>query len=243
MSQIIANRNWAKAATVLQCEPSPDAIAEKLIELFPKITTGNKTQEHIIQELALGECELASKGGSIVRVVNLVTIKIENQGKLLIEAFQELHNGKRVDRRIIGVAEKAQTGETPEQAALRGIAEELEGISPQTLESTGFEFEPNSVSKYKGIQSYAAKYTFEAVLKPEDVRDRYEEFREGDRTVFVWAIPIYSPGGEGRLATKTEFEGSDGSLVSALALAGGDNVLLGDGVYQLDDNLRLIAIS
>lgn len=250
MAQIIANRNWSETAEVLKCEASADAIAHRLTELFPDIAKGNKTQHDIVQELALGECKLQEKDGQIIRVVNLVTIKIEHKGQLLVEAFQELHNGKRVDRCIVGVAEKAQAGETPKQAARRGIAEELEGISPYSLDSTGFEFEPNKVSKYRGIQSFAAKHMFDATLRPEDIRDRYEEAREGDRTVFVWATPIYAEEsgfldfGEGRLATKEEFELCDRSPGSVFeALDPGDNVLFEDGVYQLDEDLDLISIS
>lgn len=249
MIQVIANRNWTEAAQVLNCESLPDAIAMKLTQLFPDITYGNKTQDDIVQELALGECKLQQKEGEVIRVVNLVTIEIEHEGQLLVEAFQELHNGKRVNRCIVGVAEKVQHGETPKQAARRGISEELEGITPEALEATGFNFDPNKVSKYRGIQSFAAKHMFKATLKLEDIRERYEEIREGVRTVFVWATPIYANEsgflnfGDGGLATKEQYELCDRSPGSVFeALAPGENVLFSDGVYQLDEELDLVPI-
>lgn len=184
--EIIAKRNWRQSAQVFKCEPTPQALKAKLIEMFPGIQSGRKTQDDLIQELALGECSLDWRAElGFIRVVNLVTIQVTDGDRKLVEAYQKLASGEIFPRGIEGVAEKIQYPESPTEAAYRGLEEEL-SVVPATLEFITESFEKNPRSKYEGIESYACKHQFRATLKPEDIREEYQELREGDLTVFKW---------------------------------------------------------
>lgn len=183
--QVIAKKNWSAAATMLECEATPAAISKSIISLYPDIQKGRKTQEDLIQELALGECSLGWHNNKIVRVINLVLIEVRDGDRRLVEAYQQLASGEIFPRNIEGVAEKIQYPETPHEAAYRGLEEEL-GVVPKDLKFLSKSFEINPKSKYEGIESYAKKYKFLATLKLEDIREEYQEFREGDLTVFGW---------------------------------------------------------
>jgi hypothetical protein len=186
--QIIAERNWAEAAEMLKCEPTPEGLKAKLIEMFPDIQKGRKTADNLIQELALGECSLDWKPETgFIRVVNLASITVIDGDRKLVEAYQELANNEIFPRNIEGVAEKIQYPELPEEGALRGLKEEL-GIIPASLEFLVESFDKNQKSKYQGIESFARKYQFRATLKPEDIKDEYVEDRDGDKTVFRWTV-------------------------------------------------------
>ena len=122
--QIIANQNWNEAAFILGCQPTPEAIAHKLVKYFPAIANGRKNQDDLVQELALGECSLSNSHSNIIRVVNLAAIEIIDGDRKLIEAYQQLASGEIFHRNIKGVAEKIKYPETPEEGAKRGLMEE-----------------------------------------------------------------------------------------------------------------------
>jgi hypothetical protein len=160
---------------VIGCKATPEAIAHKLTELFPRINKGRKKAADIVAELALGECSVQEYQGQIIRVVNLVSIFVVDGDRYLIEAYQELASGEKFPRTqdglpIKGVSEKMQFPETPEEGAYRGLEEEL-GVFPRTLEFLSESFEKNQSSKYEGIESYAKKYQFRATLNPEDIKE------------------------------------------------------------------------
>jgi hypothetical protein len=239
-AEVTAIRNWEQAAFMLGCDSSPSAIEEKLVELYPDIKKGDKSQKHLISEIALGNCILRSKKDDhekIVRTVRLSLVQIDHEGKTLVEAYQQLRNGKRLYRNIVGVAKKTQTGESSRQTALRGLKEKL-NVTPEGMIPTAFSFDLNTHSKYKGIESYLSRRKFLAALKDEDIHFRYEDSREECKIVFVWAKPIQID--QNRLATKEEYELSKTSSGSLLeSLKPGENVLLGDGVFTLDNDFSL----
>jgi hypothetical protein len=186
--QVIAKRNWQKSAEIFKCEPTPEALKSKLIEMFPSLQKGRKTADDLIQEIALGECSLDWKPETgFIRIVNLASIAIVDGDRKLVEAYQELASGEIFPRNIEGVAEKIQYPESPQEGALRGLEEEL-GIIPASLEFIGETFDKNQRSKYQSIESFARKYQFRATLKPEDIKDEYVEDRDGDKTVFRWVL-------------------------------------------------------
>lgn len=191
--QIIAKRNWEAAAEMLQVEATPEEIAQKLLLLFPDIKSGKKTHLDFITEIALGESSLAwSVPLGYYRVVNLAKIKVLNGDRHLVETSQILESGEPFPRNLEGVAEKIQYPETPLEAAIRGLQEEL-GVVSLTLISEGEPYlERNPVSKYKGIESYAMVHNFQATLKPDDIRDEYVEDRDGVKTVFRWKAQAFS---------------------------------------------------
>jgi hypothetical protein len=183
--QIIANRNWIEAAKVLKCEPTPEAITSCLVKTFPGIEKGRKKHTDLVQELALGECSLAFHDNQLIRVVHLASIAVVDGKRKLVETHQELASGENFPRGIEGVAEKIQFPESPEEAAYRGLLEEL-GVIPQSLEFVAETFGKNQKSKYVVIESYAQKHRFRATLKTEDIKERYVEDRDGDKTFFEW---------------------------------------------------------
>lgn len=186
--EIVAKRNWLECANVLGCDPRPETLEARLLELFPGIEKGRKNQANLIQEIALGECSLcraASFEGKIIRVVNLVTVAVIDGDRKLVESYQKLASGEVFPRGIEGIAEKIQFPEEPEAAARRGLYEEL-NVIPATLEFIFTKLDKNQKTKYQVIESFAKRHHFLATLKPEDIKEQYEEDWDGDLTVFNW---------------------------------------------------------
>lgn len=200
----IVEANLIRAAAVLGVAPTKEAIQAGLRERIPDIDTGRKTSQHLLNELALGECQLEidATTGELVRHTFIVSVQISHNGLKLIEAYQEWfkrHDNKIENRNLDGVTEKIQRAKEDESylhlVAKRAVREELGRVeygepdfevAIASLDYLHPEDSPNPVSNYRGIKSYGTKYFFQATITPESFRDEYSEIQPEKRTVFKW---------------------------------------------------------
>ncbi|NJN54935.1 MAG: NUDIX hydrolase [Anaerolineae bacterium] len=91
---------------------------------------GNKTAADLWGELQQGDCLL--QGMPPMRIVRVVQVIIQQEGKVLMEGAQEWADG-RVRNRNFLPSEKMKPGEPPAAAALRCLWEELGIAAPQVI--------------------------------------------------------------------------------------------------------------
>lgn len=88
------------------------------------IAPGSKRMANLWNELTSGECYLEDSRPP-KRVLNVARVKIKNEkGEVLVEAYQEMSDGRRRERNR-PLSEKIKQGEAAEEACLRGVLEEL----------------------------------------------------------------------------------------------------------------------
>ncbi|KAK1571498.1 hypothetical protein Q3G72_021544 [Acer saccharum] len=90
------------------------------------VKPGTKNIHNLWLELSEGETSLADSTPP-VRSVNVVTVRIFRNDKILIESLQELSDGNVRDR-CRPLSEKMKPDETPEEAVFRAVKEELGSI-------------------------------------------------------------------------------------------------------------------
>jgi len=123
---------------------------------------GNKTAVDLWLELQQGDCIL--QGPPPVRLVRVVQVVIQQEGKVLIEGAQEMKDG-RIRRRNFYPSEKMKPGESPPAAALRCLYEEL-GIAPNQviiLSECGAQVEECESPSYPGLKT--CYYLFEVAAR------------------------------------------------------------------------------
>lgn len=124
----------------------------------------SKSIETLWAELQSGESELAEDPPR--RIVSVVQIIIRREEHVLVEASQELEDGRQRGRWQLP-SEKMHPGEEPAETALRGLREELgvaaEEVSfvPGSVES--WQWERDSIS-YPGLRTCYRFYRVEAVV-------------------------------------------------------------------------------
>ncbi|KAF5732457.1 putative RING-H2 zinc finger protein RHA2a [Tripterygium wilfordii] len=91
------------------------------------IKPGTKNVQNLWLELAEGETSLADSSPPL-RTLNVVTVRILGKDdKVLVESHQELSDGS-VRKRCRSLSEKMKPYETPEEAVIRAIKEEIGSI-------------------------------------------------------------------------------------------------------------------
>jgi 8-oxo-dGTP pyrophosphatase MutT (NUDIX family) len=128
-------------------------------------------------ELQSGESELADNPPR--RIVSVVQVIIRRGDHVLVEAAQEMEDGRQRRRRQLP-AEKMHPGEEPEETARRGLQEEL-GVTaedvrfvPGSVES--WQWERDSIS-YPGLRTCYRFFRIEAAIaglpeQPFNTRER-----------------------------------------------------------------------
>ncbi|MBX3060936.1 MAG: NUDIX domain-containing protein [Anaerolineae bacterium] len=113
---------------------------------------GNKTAVDLWLELHHGDCIM--QGPPPLRVVRVVQVVIQQGGKVLIEAAQEMSDGRLRSRRFFP-SEKMKPGEPPAAAALRCLHEELGVALEQVviLSEGGAQTEKGDSPSYPGLQT------------------------------------------------------------------------------------------
>lgn len=165
----------------------------KLLLSFPNIDlkTWIKPVSALYKELTMGECILEMKDGKLHRRVDVVCVKCyytDNKGQRyqLVETKQVFKNGHVKQRGYQYVAEKVQLGEQPKEAALRGLAEELQIYDVDVIELPQDNcFETSNT----GFESSYNKYGFSCNIPDSYYKDCYVEDQPDKSTFFSW-IPI-----------------------------------------------------
>lgn len=167
-----------------------------LLKEFPNIDTStwDKPVSALYSEIENGECVLGIEDGKLHRRVDVVSVKCfhtneDGQRFQICEEKQVFNNGVVRERGNKYVAEKLKVGETPEQCAIRGLAEELqiEGPDVQVIplidENTCKKRESTS---YKGIQCSYNAYIFSCEIFKTHYKDSYVEKQSDKETFFTW---------------------------------------------------------
>lgn len=168
---------------------------EILLALF-QINPNNwiKSVSALFNEIKNGERILEIVDGKLHSRVNGVVIKCfhtngHGEKFQLFEEKQVFKNGQTRERGHRFVAEKLQPGETPEQGALRGLAEELQISGPEVQIMQLFEenkCEMRESLDYKGIQTLYNTYVFTCEISDFHYKNQYVEDQEDKQTFFSW---------------------------------------------------------
>lgn len=160
------------------------------------IDTGKwvKSPQSLYKEIKAGECQLGVANGQLVRSVNVVAVRCffendEGQKFQLQEEKQVFNNGNVRNRGFKHIAEKLQADEKPQEAALRGLAEELQVQGPDVsvvpLEEAN-SFVTTESPTYSGILSSYNTYVFLSKIAPQHYQETYIEEGEDKKTYFNW---------------------------------------------------------
>ena len=114
-----------------EAELGLEALDEKLTahgintKLYGK-QAGSKPLSFLLAEIQQGDSHLEeSGGGSLTRVFKVAEIELRCRGQVLVEAFRTSPDGRERERGAL-IAAKFQAGESWEEAAARGLGEELD---------------------------------------------------------------------------------------------------------------------
>ncbi|BBM82171.1 NUDIX domain-containing protein [Candidatus Uabimicrobium amorphum] len=160
---------------------------EKLTEL----QNGEKSAKHLFEELQLGESKLY-KENDIYREISLVKMHIHHpkqQNTQLIETSQYLPQQKSWRQRNIPPSEKLQCNEKPEEAAVRGLKEELAFVEHQhyRLVFRGENDEERVSKSYHGVKTLYQTFCFDVYIQETLFQEKYEiQEKDGKIAIFEW---------------------------------------------------------
>jgi hypothetical protein len=151
-----------------------------------------KTLEHLLKELESGESVLEEdESGELLLKANIVDVEIfhtDRTGKRLklVEEKQVFNDGRERKRDMPGVAEKMKPGEKPEEAARRGILEEL-GINLRDVRYHSKNEDTLESFSYPGLKRSSVFYRFSAELDSGEFKpEGYTEVQPDKVATFVW---------------------------------------------------------
>ncbi len=153
-----------------------------------------KSVPALYNEVKNGDCILVIEDGKLHSRVNGVVIKCfytntQRERYQLFEEKQVFKNGQTRERGHKFVAEKLQSGESPEQGALRGLSEELQISGPDVHVIPLFEENKcDSIESpdYRGIQTSYNTYVFSCEISDSHYKNFYVEDQEDKQTFFSW---------------------------------------------------------
>jgi hypothetical protein len=131
-----------------------------------------KTLDELFCELVLRNSQLyahpESEGGAVVRVENLLTLKVQQSGKLLVQTHQQLADGRVQEMwQLLGCKLPPQELHTPLSTALRAIKQEL-GLEAGQIKlveesyTKSRETPSDGQGMYPGIQTQQVRHTIDA---------------------------------------------------------------------------------
>ncbi len=153
-----------------------------------------KTLRHLVKEIKDGETILVNDArGQLVRSVVVgnadVYYKLPNGNLLCLKEYRQVFNDGRERRRNLGcaVSEKMKPNETPEEAMIRGIQEELGIAGPIDIAAEGTKEETIDSPSYPGLRSRYIQHKFRIMLNSEQYKlDGYTEEQGEIKTYFIW---------------------------------------------------------
>lgn len=166
---------------------------KEMLSKYPEIKTNTwvKGLSDLFTEIKEGECVLNLTPEGIDRCVNVVAVKCfhtnhKNEQFKLVEQKQFFKNGITRSRDHDHLAEKLQSCESPMEAAVRGLQEELKlsGLDIKPEESTLVVKESPS---YAGIKSMYKIFNFSCEIFSDKYRSFYLEKQKDKDTLFVWS--------------------------------------------------------
>ncbi|WP_372370443.1 NUDIX hydrolase [Candidatus Uabimicrobium sp. HlEnr_7] len=155
------------------------------------LNQGTKTSEDLFLELQEGESILTKKDNALFRKVSIAKMRIAHPSEqlVLMETAQFLPKKKIWRHRAILPSEKLQQGESAEQAAIRGLKEELEFTCRDHYKITllGDEHSEGLSSSYNNLKTRYYAVTFLVIITKNLFKDKYTiEEKDGKISVFEW---------------------------------------------------------
>lgn len=152
------------------------------------------TLQNLYDDLHKGECSLEIKEGKLHRRINVVSVHCfhtnHNQERFrLIEEKQILPNGDTRQRGYPFVSETMKPDESPHDAAVRALAEELQISDPELQFQPSPEDDEDKIKEstsYIGIHGRYIVYHFKTDIPSRLFRERYVELENGTETHFSW---------------------------------------------------------
>ena len=151
-----------------------------------------KTLDHLLKELAAGECALSVQDGRIIRYAEGAVIDVYCNGPdgslKLVEDRQVFRDGRTKRRNLdTSIGEKMTPAEDPESAARRALAEELGITAPLVVTALHTRRKgPVPSVAFPGLTTIYDMHAFAVTLPRELVRPEYVEEQEDKSTYFVW---------------------------------------------------------
>lgn len=151
------------------------------------VRPGTKNVHNLWLELSEGETSITDSTPP-VRTVNVVTVRvIGKDGRILVEAQQELSDGS-VRERSRPLSEKMKPGETPDEAVFRAVKEELGSIFDGEDDvvhrikilpgSYSRRVEEKNSMSYPGLPARYALHSVDATVQGLPEEDFYTEEKE-----------------------------------------------------------------
>jgi hypothetical protein len=150
-----------------------------------------KTFDELQAEIACGESEIIWENDRPIRLVQVAYIEVvSHSGEMLLEERQEFADGRIRRRKLMGVSEKLQAGETPIAAAHRALVEELgietELVTELVIASIRETVDEKISASYPGLLSRYHRYHFRVVLPASLYQSCYVEEQTNKKTFFCW---------------------------------------------------------
>jgi hypothetical protein len=152
-----------------------------------------RSVNQLLEEIESSEAEINAKEGKVIRTIQVVLIDIFFlEGERPLKLFQDRQEFKdgRVERRDYpsSVSEKVRGFESPIQAALRGLREELGITTGVSLDLVPPDIEPSEPSiHFPGIETQRKLFKYEVILPKELFKpDGYVEVQKDKTNYFVW---------------------------------------------------------
>ena len=156
---------------------------------------GTKTIDHLLKEIQRGEAVIISESGWVIRIISTAAINVfyaqEEKTFVLVEEKQLFRDGrKRIRTLTSSLGEKIRALETPEEAARRGLKEELSIAERIPLIGSGKEVRQLNPSKsYPGIYTANILHRFDIFLPEKFYRaEGYVEMQKDKTSYFVWKL-------------------------------------------------------
>lgn len=152
----------------------------------------SKTVGHLLAELRDADCELFVDDAGLGRRVRNVWVEVfapAGDGRRLIERVQVFTEGGELPRPLpASLGEKAKRGEVAQEAARRGLMEEL-GLGVDSYELSAGQPRENPIGRdsYPGLRTVYETHWFVARLYPVAFKpDGYVETQPDKQTYFEW---------------------------------------------------------
>lgn len=143
----------------------------------------------LYREILEGETKLSFIDGVLTRELHVVGIVVTCGDYLLKEEKQVFTDGRARYRELTSsCTEKMIEGETPKEAAVRCLKEEI-GIDVHETELTAkvSHTTEDISSSYPGLKSIYYRNPFSYEMKPELFKEEgYQEFQDDKTTYFIW---------------------------------------------------------
>jgi len=146
----------------------------------------------LLSELADGESRLAMEHGVLMRLVEVVTLRVTHGDLILVEVRQVHADGREWTRDSHGgysVSEKMHRGESPTEACSRGLSEEL-GLAPGDFSLLGehrTDTNERTSAAFPGLRGRYLLHRMAAEVLPSGFRpEGYVEEQDDKSTYFEW---------------------------------------------------------